>query len=133
MRSKRNAWLKSAELITLLFCAGGTVAAQGGATSNGGQGSQSQPPAQTLDKPKTPDVTPLTLDSAAPVNADEESAYKVFFAVLPNDSPKKIELGEAFLQKYPDSRYKSPVYGALTYSYLQVGNTQKMEIGRAHV
>jgi tetratricopeptide (TPR) repeat protein len=71
---------------------------------------------------------------APPVSADEDAAYKAFFAVLPNDSPKKIELGEAFVQKYPDSRYKSPVYGALTFAYLQVGNTQKMqEVGEKEI
>ena len=134
MRSKQNTWLKSAKLIALLFCVAGTVAAQGGSTSQGSQGSQSQPPAQPADKSKSPDVTPLTLDMAAPVSAEEDTAYKAFFAVLPNDSPKKIELGEAFLLKYPDSRYKSPVYGALTYSYLQVGNTQKMvEVGEKEI
>jgi tetratricopeptide (TPR) repeat protein len=116
--------LKSAKLITLLLCAGGSVLAQGG---SGSQGSQSQPPAQPADKSKSPDVAPLTLDMAAPVSAEEDAAYKTFFAVLPNDAAKKIELGEAFLLKYPDSRYKSPVYGALTYAYLQIGNTQKME------
>ena len=31
------------------------------------------------------------------------------------------------LLKYPESRYKSPLYGALTYAYLQAGNTQKMQ------
>jgi len=44
-----------------------------------------------------------------------------------NDAAKKIEAGEAFLLKYPETRYKSPLYGALTYAYLQAGNTQKMQ------
>ncbi|HEX4545337.1 MAG TPA: hypothetical protein VH110_03170, partial [Candidatus Acidoferrum sp.] len=38
-----------------------------------------------------------------------------------------MELGEAFLQKYPQSRYRSPVYGALTYASVQVGQVQKMQ------
>jgi tetratricopeptide (TPR) repeat protein len=92
-----------------------------------GQGSQSQPPAQQSDKPKTPAATPLTLDAPAPVNAEEDAAFKAFQAVDPNDAAKKIEAGEAFLLKYPESRYKAPIYGALTYAYLQAGNTQKMQ------
>jgi len=124
MRMKLNTWLGMATLVGLLAGASGAAVARGWQPA---QGSQSQPPAQQTDKPKTPDVTPLTLDAPAPVNAEEDAAYKAFQGVIPNDATKKIELGEAFLQKYPESRYKSPVYGALTYAYLQAGNTQKMQ------
>jgi tetratricopeptide (TPR) repeat protein len=130
MRSKRNNWFRVATILTLVLCAGTSVVAQGSPGAFGSQsaqGGQSQPPAQTNDKAKTPDVTPLTLDTAAPVNTEEDVAYKAFYAVLPNDSAKKIELGEAFIQKYPESRYKSPVYAALTFACVQAGNTQKMQ------
>src|SRR5882757_9928361 len=118
MRKTWNIWLGVATVAGLLVCASGVAA---------GQGSQSQPPAQQSDKTKAPEVTPLTLDAPAPVNAEEDAAYKAFQAVNPNDAAKKIASGEAFLQKYPESRYKSPIYGALTYAYLQTGNTQKMQ------
>jgi tetratricopeptide (TPR) repeat protein len=124
MRKKWNICLEAVCLAGLLAATCGAAAAQG---SPSGQGSQSQPPAQQSDKPKTPEVAPLTLDAPAPVNAEEDAAFKAFQAVIPNDAAKKIEVGEAFLQKYPESRYKSPVYGALTYAYLQAGNTQKMQ------
>jgi tetratricopeptide (TPR) repeat protein len=124
MRKKWNIWLQAMTVVGVLFCARGVSAAQG---SQSGQAGQSQPPAQQTDKSKTPEVTPLTLDAPAPVNAEEDAAYKTFLAVLPTDSVKKIELGEAFIQKYPESRYKSPVYGALTFAYVQTGNMQKME------
>jgi tetratricopeptide (TPR) repeat protein len=124
MRKKWGTWLGAATVAGLLICGSEAASAQ---STRYGQGSQSQPPAQQSDKPKTPEVTPLTLDAPAPVNAEEDGAYKAFQAVNPNDAAKKIELGEAFLQKYPESRYKSPVYGALTYAYLQSGNTQKMQ------
>jgi len=130
MRSKRNSWFETAKILPLALCAAGTVAAQGLRSSavQSAQGSQSQPPAQSGDKSKTTDVTPLTLDTAAPpVSGEEDAAYKAFFAVLPNDAAKKIELGEAFIQKYPESRYKSPVYAALTFACVQSGNTQKMQ------
>jgi tetratricopeptide (TPR) repeat protein len=123
-------WKLSLEALTLaglMLVACGMAAAQSGQSSQGSQGGQSQPPAQSTDKPKTPDVTPLTLDAAAPVNADEDTAYKAFQAVASSDSNKKIELGEAFLQKYPESRYKAPVYGALAFSYVQTGQVQKMQ------
>jgi len=124
MREKTNTCLRALALAGLLIGAGGVAMVQG---SQSGQGSQSQPPAQQTDKSKTPEVTPLTLDVPAPVSAEEDVAYKAFQAVNQNDAAKKIEAGEAFLLKYPETRYKSPLYGALTYAYLQAGNTQKMQ------
>ena len=123
MRGKWNIWLETATVAGLLICANAAAAA----VFHYNQASQSQPPPQPSDKTKAPDVTPLTLDAPAPLNAEEDEAYKAFQAVNQNDAPKKIEVGEAFLLKYPQSRYKSPVYGALTYAYLQAGNSQKMQ------
>lgn len=108
----------------LLACASGITVAQ---STQSGQGSQSQPPAQQSDKPKTPEVTPLTLDTAPPVSAEEDGAYKAFQEVPQDDAAKRIEVGEAFLTKYPDSRYKSSVYAALTVAYLVAGKTDKMK------
>lgn len=124
MRRNWKTFLEAGWLMGLLLCAGVILAAH---ASQSGQGSQSQPPAQQSDKPKPPDTTPLTLDVAPPVSAEEDAAYKAFQDVLPSDASKKIELGEAFLKKYPESRYKSPVYGALTYAYLQAGQIDKMK------
>jgi len=124
MRKKWNIWLEAITVVGLLACMSGIAGAQ---SSQPALGTQSQPPAQQGDKSKAPEVTPLTLDVPAPVNAEEDAAYKAFQAVLPDDAAKKIEVGEAFLLKYPESRYRSPVYGALTYAYLQSGNTQKMQ------
>lgn len=124
MRKKWSIGLGVATVAALLIGTNGVAAAR---RSQQGQASQSQSPAQQTDKPKTPEVTPLTLDVAPPVSADEDAAYKAFQDVNLNDAAKKIEAGEAFLLKYRESRYKSPVYGALTYAYLQAGNTQKMQ------
>jgi tetratricopeptide (TPR) repeat protein len=124
MRNKWNIWLAAVAVAGFLVCASGAAAAS---DLQYVQSGQSQPPAQQTDKSKTPEVTPLTLDAPAPVNAEEDAAYKAFQAVNANDTAKKIEAGEAFLLKYPSSRYKSPVYGTLTYAYLQAGNTQKMQ------
>ena len=119
--------------LLLGFC--GITAAQGSQSSQGGQGGQSQPPAQSSDKSKTPDVTPLALDSAPPpVNAEEDAAFKAFQAVPNTDLTKKIELGEDLVKKYPQSRYLPPVYYTLTIAYMQTNQTQKMlEVGDKEV
>ena len=107
----------------VLVCASGIAGAQ---SSQSGQGSQSQPAPQPSDKSKTPEITPLTLDAPAPVSADEDAAYKAFHDVSMENANKKIESGEAFLQKYPQSRYRSPVYVALVFEYQQIGQVPKM-------
>jgi tetratricopeptide (TPR) repeat protein len=131
MTKNWSIWFGAATLMGLLTSASGVAMAQGSQSSQGGQ---SQPPAQQTEKPKTPEVTPLTLDSPPPVSAEEDAAYKAFAAVIQNDADKKIELGEAFILKYPETRYRSSVYGALTFAYVQVGNMQKMqEVGEKEI
>ena len=128
MRRKSNLWFEALTIAGLLLGSCGMAAAQGSQGSQSGQGGQSQPPAQSSDKPKTPDVTPLSLDSAPPpVNAEEDAAFKAFQAVPTSDPKQKIQAGEAFLQKYPETRYKSGVYGVLAFVYLQDGQVQKMQ------
>jgi tetratricopeptide (TPR) repeat protein len=94
------------------------------ASAQSSQGGQSQPPVQQGDKSKG-DVTPLAIP-AAPATAEEDTMYKAFQAVPSSDLPKKIQAGEEFLKKYPDSRYNPPILGALTAAYLQSGDLQKM-------
>ncbi|PYT86043.1 MAG: hypothetical protein DMG41_21085 [Acidobacteria bacterium] len=131
MRRKANLWLEALTLAGFLMSSCGLAVAQGSQGSlNGqsGQGSQSQPPAPSTDKSKTPDVTPLSLDSAPPpVSAEEDAAFKAFQAVPMNDAKQKIQSGEAFLQKYPETRYKSGVYAPLAFAYLQENQVQKMQ------
>jgi tetratricopeptide (TPR) repeat protein len=127
MRSTWNTLVKIATIAGLLLWAE-FAAARSSQYGQGSQG-QSQPPAQQSDKSKTPDVTPLTLDASAPapVNAEEEAAYKAFQDVQQSDAAKKIEMGEAFVQKYPQSRYRAPVYGVMTFASVQIGQVQKMQ------
>jgi tetratricopeptide (TPR) repeat protein len=124
MRNKWNFGLGATTVAALLVGVNLVAAAQNPQYRQGGQ---SQPPPPQADKPKTPEITPLTLDVAPPVSSEEDAAFKAFQVINPNDAAKKTEAGEAFLLKYPESRYKSPVYGALAYAYLQAGNTQKMQ------
>lgn len=126
MRSNKKLLLDALTISALLLASCGAAAAQGSSQSS--QGGQSQPPAQAGDKPKAPDVTPLTLDSAPPpVNAEEDAAFKAFQAAPMSDAKQKIQLGEAFLQKYPETRYKSAVYAPLAFAYLQDGQVPKMQ------
>ena len=128
MRSKSNRSLRTAAIVLFVLGTWSIAAAQSGSGGQS-QGGQSQQPAG--DKPKTSDVTPLTLDSTPPpVNAEEDAAYKVFQDAPTSDLQKKIGLGEAFLQKYPQSRYLPPLYAAMTISYMQTNQIPKMlEIG----
>lgn len=123
MKSIWNNRLGAAAIAALLLCASGVAAAQG---TPSGQATPAPPPAQTGDKPKTPDAPALSLDAPAPVNAEEDAAYKAFQDVPATDMNKKIDAGEAFNQKYPQSRYKPVILAMLTMVYLQSGQVQKM-------
>jgi tetratricopeptide (TPR) repeat protein len=72
----------------------------------------------------------LTLDtpSAAPALSEEDTAVKALQA-MPDASTAnmqlKLQAAEGFLQKYPQSHYRSTVYAFLTVGYLQVGQADK--------
>jgi len=95
---------------------------------------QNPPPApQQSDKDKDkapPNVQELTLDGIpaavpAPVNAEEDGAMKAFSEAPATDMNKKIQLGEDFLTKYPQSRYRPTVYSMLTMIYLATNQVPK--------
>jgi tetratricopeptide (TPR) repeat protein len=89
---------------------------------------QPSTPAQQ-DKPVAPITTqPLTLDAAPPpVSAEEDAAMKTFRDSPITDLAKKNQLGENFVQKYPQSRYCVEVYGWLVRGYFGVSDIDKME------
>src|SRR5690242_15271292 len=101
------------------------------------QPQQQQPQQQQPDKnaqPPANNATGLTLDTAPPpASADEEAAFKAFDAVPGNDIQKKISAGEDFLQKYPESRYRPPVYSTLTIAYLQTRSEEHTSELQSHV
>jgi tetratricopeptide (TPR) repeat protein len=135
MKSRWNLCLEALTVAGILFGAFGLAAAQAGQSSQSGQGGQSKPSAQSSDKSKTPDVTPLTLDAPPPpVSAEEDAAYKAFQAVPPGDVNKRIELGEDFVKKYPQSRYLPTFYSSLAIAYMQTNQVPKMlEVGDKEV
>jgi tetratricopeptide repeat protein len=112
-------------LAAMLFCASGIASAQYGGKP------PAQAPAQQPSANPAPAPKPLTLDkdapAPAPVNAEEDAAFKAFQDSPVADPKKKIELGEAFALKYPQSRYLPIIYNTLTSAYVQTGQVQKME------
>jgi tetratricopeptide (TPR) repeat protein len=129
MNAKWNTWLTTGALLAMMLAVAQGAVAQYPSNSNKQNpppaNNQNPPPAASTDKSKNS----LSLDdpNAAPVNAEEEAAFKAFSDAPQTDQAKRIELGEAFLQKYPNSRYRSPVYGMLVMAYVQSGQVQKME------
>ena len=104
-----------------------------GGTAAYAQAPQGTPPATTppqTDKSQT-SAQPLTLDNAAPpVNAEEDAAIKAFREAPVTDSAavtKKVQMGDDFLTKYPQSRYRSEVLSWQVRGYLGLGQIDKME------
>jgi len=93
------------------------------------QDQQQQQPA----KPAAPAQAPAPAAGAPPpaeppkIDPEEEKAFKAFSdASTPQDVDKQIALGEQFVQKYPQSKYDSPVYDRLTQNYLAKQEPDKM-------
>jgi tetratricopeptide (TPR) repeat protein len=121
----------SNEIRSVLFVALALLTATGAFAQSQGT-PQQQPPTQGQDagqpKPGTPQVAPLTLDSAPPpVSAEEDAAIKAFRDVPVSEVEKKEQAGEDFVKKYPKSRYDAEVYGWLVKGYLNTGQVDKME------
>jgi tetratricopeptide (TPR) repeat protein len=123
MRVTLKTWTNVLAFTAMLLCASGIAVAQSG---------QSQPakqqPAQQSDKDKQPNPAPLSLDSApaAPASAEEEAAFKAVQEAPATDANKKIQLGEDFLQKYPQSRYRPAIYQVLVSGYFATQQVPKL-------
>jgi tetratricopeptide (TPR) repeat protein len=51
------------------------------------------------------------------VDPKESKAYKEFYDASPQDTDKRIQLGEAFVKQYPSGPYTESVYAALVQAY----------------
>ncbi|SRR5712692_1078389 len=113
----------AAVLLAGFLCAPGVY----GQGSGPGQEKPPNPPAQK-DGQTTPPAKPASPadSSPPPVNAEEEAAYKALFEMKGTDFQRQIQMGEEFLKKYPDSRYRESVYSRLANAYLSVGDVDKM-------
>jgi tetratricopeptide (TPR) repeat protein len=64
---------------------------------------------------------------AAPkVDPAEEADYKAFFELKPDENDKRIDLGETFVLKYPNSKYTEGVYSQLANAEYGKQNFPKM-------
>lgn len=88
-----------------------------------------QQPQQGQTPPAKPSqAAPLTLDAAPPpVSAEEEAAIKVFRDDKNENAEKKDQDASAFLQKYPQSRYRPEIYNWQVKYYFSKGDIDKME------
>jgi tetratricopeptide (TPR) repeat protein len=104
----------------LLLAAAVVLTSAGSLRAQYGQPQQQNPPTPPPAKqPGTP------APPAAPaVNKEEEDTYKKFFET--KASADQIPLGEDFLKKFPESRYRESVYSKLTADYLANGMEDKM-------
>lgn len=127
--------LSAGGLGLVLLCGTGIMAA----TQN--QGTQNEPPKQQptpqtpadKNKPQTP-AAQGTETAAPPVNAEEDAAFKAIQEVPPTDAAKKQQLAEAFVEKYPQSRYRPAVYQNLISIYFSTQQIQKMlDVGEKEI
>ena len=97
--------------ILLTTCVAATFAASSSARTSP---PQQAPPslAGAQGKPE-----PGSHPDAPKPNPKEEADYKAFTAVAPGDAGKKIQLGQQFLQNYPETRYDEAVKNQLVDAY----------------
>jgi tetratricopeptide (TPR) repeat protein len=114
---------------TLILSAGAAAQNPPANTQNPPATTQNPPPAAATDKSKAPASNTLTLDdpNAPATDPAEDAAYKAVTDTPATELPKRIQAGEDFVQKYPNSRYRPSVYSILTMSYLQNNQVDKME------
>jgi tetratricopeptide (TPR) repeat protein len=124
MKNNWRLWSGAGTIAGLLLCFGGVAATQGGAAAGSAASSSAN---RSIGRDTSPTNPENALELIKPPDRQEESAFRSFQAVSPEDPEKKIELGEVFLHKFPVSQYRSPVYSALTAAYLQTNQVQKME------
>jgi tetratricopeptide (TPR) repeat protein len=95
------------------------------------QGQDQQPPKPPVPPGQTagqqPPATPAE-PATPPVNPEEEAGYKAFFDVPKAEHARAIEVGEEFLKKFPESRYREAVYTRLVTSYLNTDQVDKMYV-----
>lgn len=77
------------------------------------QGQQSKPATPSGQAPPAGGTQPAG-EAPKPVDPAEEAAYKAFADTKPDDADKRIQAGEAYVQKYPSGRYVDMVYSQLT-------------------
>lgn len=94
---------------------------------SGGQQQQSPPPSlKPQDQAKPAAQQEQKPAAQAPVDPEEEKAYKAFTDVKPDAFDQQIQVGEQYLQKYPTGHYAEQVYSRLANAYFQKQQLDKM-------
>jgi tetratricopeptide (TPR) repeat protein len=132
MTLKSKVSLTSGMLAAALLVSAAAASAQTQSQSQPQSQSGQTPAPATTDKGKTGATgttgNSMTLDDPNPAPTNEENAaYKAITDTPETDIPKRLELSAAFLEKYPNSRYRSSVYSVEVMGYLQQGDVAKME------
>lgn len=75
-------------------------------------------------KPAPPSTSP----APSKIDPREEVEYKIFFKLKPENLERRLEVGNAFVQRYPNGPYTEAVYSQLTTAAYQSKDFAKMEI-----
>jgi tetratricopeptide (TPR) repeat protein len=131
MRATFHKAITAAALAAFLAAAGEAATA-----SRDAQASQQNPPAaqqppqqqQPAPGDKNKEPAPISMDQQAAPQAspEEEAAFKAFQEAPVTDPPKKNQLGEDFIQKYPQSKYRAAVYQGLVSGYFATNQVPKL-------
>ena len=90
-----------------------------------GQAKAGPPAAGAQEAPAAKPQNPLEVKAPGP---GEDKAYKAllhFQSIPDSDGAKKIQAGEDFLNKFPNTSYSTYVYQYLTVAYIQAGQVDK--------
>src|SRR5271155_5006565 len=68
-----------------------------------------------------------TLYAAAKVDSREEAEYKAFFKLKADEIDRRIQFGDAFVQKYPNGPFTEAVYSQLSSAEYQKRDFNKMD------
>lgn len=118
-RSGKLPWITL--LVMVMLAAGQTALAQRPA----GQPAPTPPPSN-MPTPSTTEAAPPA-EVVAPVSKQENKAIKAFRDTSTSDADKKTQLGEEFIQTYPQSRYRPEVVTWLARAYLTKGQIDKLQ------
>jgi tetratricopeptide (TPR) repeat protein len=131
MRATFHTVITAAALAALLAGVGVAAAASRDAqTSQQNPPTAQQPPHQQQPAPgdKNKEPAPISMDQQAAPQAspEEEAAFKAFQEAPVSDPAKKNQLGEDFIQKYPQSKYRAAVYQGLVSGYFATNQVPKL-------
>jgi len=118
VRTKGASGIGEFQLIAGLFLSLGLFAVSAGLAQ--GETQQNPTPAKngapSLQQPSG--SAGAATPAVAPIDPQEQAAYKAFYDASPQDADKKIQMGEDFVAKYPASRYDEGVYANLVQLYV---------------